>query len=385
MKPRFIYSASNDWFQVNSEIYSSILCSHITKISEYKYQISRNSHLYVNGIFIRKENDNFHNYHLINNYHVTPNLKILATTTLITDGNGSLPINLQRNDLTHCDERLSLSLRQSLSQDLLAQILAYAPETTPFTKDPISIFKSNKLHCTIEMLLQSEHSPWCWENDGWKISDPSISFKSGNILELHSNINLSSLKNKKSCTKDISIIYTKPIWSHTNMKSIVDFIRFINKGQNIHRKVSDNHYRGHSKNSKETVLIGKYFSSVFSKNIAENFRNNKNIPQYLNDFFIKNLEQFSNVYALSHSIFDHAILDELKKITLEKNNFYFTISKYKNNYTENNNDLLTVLWNKFLGDASIPVSFEERKQRFPKAFEEFGERIEYYREIIKKK
>ncbi len=42
--------------------------------------------------------------------------------------------------------------------------------------------------------------------------------------------------------------------------------------------------------------------------------------------------------------------------------------------------LLCSVWSDLLGDLPIPVNFDERKSMFPGVFEEFGDRIEYYRE-----
>lgn len=297
----------------------------------------------------------------------TPNL-------LIEDTDGILPINIRRDGLTHSDVALAKKLISSIADDLIAGVVAFAPEH--HIKDCMNSLHKFKLPIGYEFrrrLITAEtnyfsDSYWVWLDGGWspgklliKKADASHEFLLlGRKLAINKKIeNFEEAFNKCLITK----CHASTKGSSSNTVAL-NFLKSLTGNNTVFPEL---------KNSS--------FKLCVNRRIVK-YAEYAQFPNYLQRL-LTDCRQFETQHTLTFTTpkFSHRLDKSLEKIDQIPHEFTDALYLIHNNpltQTKFDSDLFD-RWKELCGDQLIPWRWEDRVKAFPKAFEVLGDRIEYHR------
>ncbi|MCP5363684.1 MAG: ATP-binding protein [Hyphomicrobiales bacterium] len=374
---RFTYRMGNEWVSIEVEGYSSVLWSRRTLQSQCLYK-TKETALFSNGIFVFEPKDYGKNERIIDNNKLSADISISTPTILITDKDGRLPVNLQRDGLAELDETLCSTLRFSLSRELIAEAIAKAPELSPFSQEGNKHLSSRYLSCDFkrgQAYKEKSRPHWSWEDGGWRLADVSVATRKQWLLVLFDDFDLSYLDDKREHLEDVSVVWQHAGASAGNFNDIRRFFRDILKG--------DFWNRIQGVNSQDVYLRSQL---VFSKGVLDKI-NSGTVPNYMRDLMDSRIVEFGRSYSVSTTDISHPLLGALSTLLSNQaeRDFSFAFVGGENQYSPKEAHILPTLWREFIGEKPIPIDFEDRRTAHPIAFEQLGERIEYHRKLLLKK
>jgi hypothetical protein len=192
---------------------------------------------------------------------------------------------------------------------------------------------------------------------------------------LYNNFDLSSLKEKKEILNDVSIIWRPPYASVSNFQHVKEFIRSF---------IVDNLWsRNHEDMNPEKAPP---FYVCFSEAVLNKIKDGKT-PIYIKNIINKWERKFASSHIISSELIAHPLINELENILYQQDNHDFNFSFIgggRMNISNEKEYPLPVLWREFIGERPIPIDFKDRAKAFPKAYNEFGDRFDYYRSTMGK-
>lgn len=371
--PAFSYPDENKWFSSSVTNYTEVVWSR-AKVDSTQYR-SKVSAVYSNGILICELTNYGDSPRLIKNLSLSTSINAKSPTVLVTDKDGHLPVNLQRDGFSETDQALSDSLRNSLARDLIAQALALAPEGDPFVSRGAATIEKRKLEADFlskdHRYHADGHSHWCWEDQGWRLADLNLATKKPFLLMLHHYNDLKFLADDPTLLSDVSIIWKRSGASGKNFNDLKEFYRTFHKKNFWNRSTST--YDGF-----HLPYQTMHSVAVHKKLVAGN------LPNYLISGVIKQAKVGSEFATVNNGNIDHPILSKLAANPPNDgaSAIVFTFVAGQNNTKPTDDDILLPMWSDMVGEAPIPPRFEARRDAFPKAFKELGEEIEYYRKVL---
>uniref|UniRef100_UPI0018E55E2B hypothetical protein n=1 Tax=Cohaesibacter intestini TaxID=2211145 RepID=UPI0018E55E2B len=311
-------------------------------------------------------------------------VRVKSPSIILTDHDGRFNLNLQRDRITKFDDRISDALRESIAADLVAQALAYAPENSPFAaqsrvkKSLATLSASFSLaplnyvgYSTIDL-----SSPWCWEDNGWKLAAPTLALKKGRLIAIFENYDMSFLQEDPEHLSDTSIIWVKTGASMNNAKDLLETFRFISRNHRFLGRGARVHFRDQSFPVDFVIVVS---NGAFKKLCASN------LPNYLKTI-VESARTLDGEYVcLSNRSEEDALSATMKKglVSQATNSFAYTLLGGTNEQKPDEHDVFAHLWLDLIGEDVIPMSFDDRQSAFPKAFELLGYRIAFYRRKLK--
>lgn len=370
INPRLVFSEGAEWVSVDVKGYSKVFWGRVS--DQRKGYGNLNGELYCNGIYVCETVGYKSKNRIVLSDEVTADISLTTPTVLLTDKDGYLPVNLQRHGLSDKDEGLSRALRKSIARDLIAQSIAFAPDASPFTDAGKKQMKERDLDAYFSPRTQRyerrSRQHWCWEDDGWRLADLTLATHKPYLLVLYSNVGLDFLSDEKDLLSDVSIVWQDSGASAGNKEDLRVFFSNLIREDFWCRSVS--------------TISGWHlpFATVYSPQVQKKLLSGT-IPNYLQDFLDKAVRESDVIVEMKNAGIDHPLISkmtsELKKGSMPP--ISFTMAAGRNRTVERKADILAPLWSEFVGDQSIPVDFEQRKTAFPKAFEQLGKRIDYFR------
>ena len=371
--PAFTYPDENIWFSSSVTNYTNVVWSRV-EVAPMRHGSKANA-VYSNGILICELNKYGDGSPLVGNLSMSASISAKCPSVLITDKDGYLPVNLQRDGLSETDQALSDSLRNSLAKDLIAQALAYAPECDPFASRGPAIIDKRRLAADFiskrVTYNASSHSHWCWEDHGWRLADLNLATKKPYFLLLHHYHDLKFLADDPSILSDVSIIWKRSGASGANFNDLKEFYRNLHKKNFWNRSTSTTDGFHLPYQTMHSVAVHKKLVDV-------------NLPNYLISGVLKQAEVGSEFVTIKNGKINHPILSKLIANTPNggASAIMFTFVAGHNNTNLRETDILVPMWSDLIGEAPIPPSFEARRKAFPKAFDELGNEIEHYRKML---
>lgn len=370
ISPRFVYSEGAEWVPVEVSGYSKAAWSRVGNPRGIYGALD--GFLFCNGIFVCRTEGYGNSSEILLNKKVAADISLVTPTVLLTDKDGHLPVNLQRHGLSDKDESLSSALKMSMARDLIAETIAFAPEANPFTSEGRKQVKQRSLSARfrsrVDRYDRLSRPHWCWEDDGWRLADLTLATHKPYLLVLYSDAGVDFLNTEKSFLSDVSVVWQQTGASAGNQNDLRSFFR------NLVRE--DFWCR-----SKSTGFGWHLpFATVHSSNVQNKLFSGA-LPNYLHDFFRNSVSETEGVVEVRNAEIDHPLISRITKELREgpMPQFSFTLAAGKNRTVAREEDDLVPLWSEFIGDQPIPVDFEQRKAAFPKAFEQLGKRIDYFR------
>jgi len=380
IESKFVFRESDEWQSVEVEYYNSVFWKH-SKVGGFRrrYQSDRSA-LYCNGILIYDSTNN--GSKIIVTTKLGEDIKIEAPSLIVTDNDGHLPINLQRDGATNLDLRLKGAVNTSVSLDLIAQAMALAPEASPFTSEGNTQLYGRTLaaYMSRETAMRSDYGgarpAWVWEDGGWRIADLSIGIGKPNVLVVQGKLALNFLDDEAELLDDVSVVWQKAGSSAGSQREVKNYLaRFCNGGlDNFGREIPIEDRSGQFRLPQNLTAYGSQVKDKLNQAV---------IPNYLKSKLKSEIRHDGPIWSLSWgSPIEHPILPKLfSEIPKGPNSkgFAFRFITGSCNVRVKADDVLVPMWRKYFGAKVLPTSFEERKTVFPQAFEELGPRIEYYR------
>ncbi|ABN78814.1 ATP-binding protein [Cereibacter sphaeroides] len=362
----FTAENTGEWVRVPSSDYANVRWSYRT--FEAKPWSNGNAKLYSNNIYITDLTDYGDSVKVFEN-DISPGISLSTPTVLITDKDGRLPLNLQRNGLTERDEKLADQLKLSLTKDLILQAIALAPEVSPFEINAFEKIMTREVVAKFTSIssrnnYREKRSHWCWEDEGWRLADFSNSLQKPFILLIHDQSGLARLKDLKVDFSDVSVIWLQLGASPKNANDIQAILR-------------EQIYSGYLGRKGAFSSLNVWSSSVVHKVLQGN-------PTSYMKSIVNDGEEFSPGHViLRNGKLKHSVIEGFREaLRNDKSEEPFVFSMVAGGNSSGGEDagLLCSEWSDLLGGVSIPVAFEDRKSAFPGIFEEFGGRIEFIRQ-----
>lgn len=381
--PEFLFIDSEEWNSTEFQSMERVAWAHKSVRTSQGYSLSKSRCLYVNGIFVQELLDYGDRPSILESQELSKGVHISSPTILLTDHNGQTNLNLQRDRLTRTDGKLSTVLREGIALDLIAQALAFAPEQTPFSKSKPKEEKRRYLSANFSLTRRERgsyrttdlSSPWCWEDDGWRLAGPTLALKKSRLLAIYGDYDLSFLKSKSELLLDTSIIWVRSDASNKNTGDLKEALRHFTRGASFLGRRGPTRFEGH------TFPVS--FEMVVSSHVFEKL-NQSNLPKYLSPIMRSARELEGNYVCLSNTVEDDDVSAEMKKGLPPQlsNGFAYAVVGGSNQYSLSEGDLFANIWLDLVGDRVIALNFGDRKKYFPKAFEKLGKRINFYRKQL---
>lgn len=368
----FQFSEDDSWVAIDIPKYKEVFWSH-KAVRRGKYDSDTNA-LYCNGMFVEELSELGNLDLILPDREIAPDVSIACPSLLVTDHDGHLPLNLQRYGLSQADEELSAALRTSMAMDLLVEAFALAPELSPFAGWDGSESRERLISATFSRrgirYWREKRSPWCWEDDGWKLADVSLALRKPYILVVYDAINLSSVHTTELLT-DVSVVWQSMNISSNNFLDLKDYFRDL---------IYDDFWgRGN---------LGVYgggldFRLVYSLSAHSKLQSGR-LPKYLTGFFSACANCSDRFASITCGDAQHPLLDILQS-TISGSSaspLSFAFCRGENSVSHGESHVLARLWHEYFRGQSIPVKYTDRLEKFPNFVREFGDRIRYYRKVL---
>lgn len=384
IKPEFIFEDEKTWSSVDSSAFARVVWAQKAIKTEKKYGYKKLRGLFVNGIFVRELEDYGDGPTLLESQQLSRSVRVSHPTVLLDDHDGRTNLSLQRNSLTKVDKELSDSLRSSITRDLVAQALAFAPEKTPFSIMKEGEFQSCYLNANFS-LSTNEHvsyrttelsSPWCWEDGGWRLEEPTLSMKKKMLLAIYSDYDLGFLAENSELLADVSIVWTRANISSRNKADLREALRHVTRDETFLGRSGETSFNGQKFPVGFEIVVSK---SAFKK-LSEG-----GVPRYLDALLTSRQDLKGDYVRLTNfgQENDLSICMQEGLATQPSDGFAYAMVGGASQYQLKEQDIFVHLWSKLVGSGVIPLSFEDRKDAFPEAFAELGTRIFFYRDKLK--
>ncbi len=379
--------ADPKFVKVGSTNYSSVRLTRENLFDRYSFD-SRPGDMFCNGIpfhsfnetsFWKPLNTQFsinRNNSRPGEIKITPNSVISVPTVAIDDKNGDLPLTLQRYSLANQDRELTLQTFNTLGKEYVAQAIAMAPEKNLHSLKPRHFIDSPS-ECfprTFERsyggLNKNKASQWAWYQNGWVPNDNSIlpESYSCSLTDFSEASRWEKVRNFDDAADGLCID-----WSNSAGQ-------FIGESHNIVKKISQK--IRHPDQERITV---RHYKAMVSESIVNAMYSTETIDKAVasGDFYLCGKHWVIGSLGFKHPL--ENFIPEIFEDCESSRPIIFGL--WEGEDARKPDELsrwgLLRAWKDYTDNKPIPPNFEERKSLFPKAFEELGDRIEYYRSRIR--
>ncbi|WP_170550434.1 HD domain-containing protein [Ruegeria atlantica] len=383
IEPEFLFADSSEWKSVDTQSMERVAWAHKSVRYEQRYSRTKSRCLYVNGIFVQELKEYSDDPQVLDSRELSKGVTVSSPTILLTDHNGQTNLNLQRDRLTKTDVGLSSALRKDLALDLIAQALAFAPEQPPFSKSKPKKQKYRTLSAGFSLAMGERatyrttdlRSPWCWEDGGWRLAEPTLALKKNRMLAIYGDYDLSFLESCSELLLDTSIVWVNSNANSNSKGSLKEALRHFTRDRSFLGRSGPKSFKGHIYPVGFELVVS---SSVFEK-LSES-----DLPNYLS-LILNSKRELDGKYVCLRNLVDDDELSSRMKTGLASqpsNGFAYALVGGENQHSLDERDLFSHLWLELVGEEIIPVCFEDREKAFPKAFDQLGKRIRLYRDKL---
>ncbi len=371
LPPSFFFKPDESWVVFTTRNYESIAWCYSDNIERGRHSRTEGALLYCNNIKIG-EIQGYEKIELFNRT-IEANITLAAPYVLVTDKNGAFPLNLQRDNLSNEDAEIGEALRASMTEDLIAEIVAKSPESGPFVKDIYRDLGTRRLAATLgpfDRYSRGESRHFAWFDDRWLPAVWSLGTDKEWLCLVGGDIDLSRLALSEPWLRKTQIGWHSVRASADNHEACVDFLRWCSR-EDVWGMAATSLDR----------QVNRRFAISISERVLKKLKGRR-VPKHQEEL-MDTAMRLGDSYVLSNSNVPKVMVEALAEATNGERlpDFSFIIvGAVPGGDRPPEQSLFSAVWEKHVGTSAIPLPFSNRQTSMPNVFSALGKRIEFHRE-----